>query len=108
MAATTISRSTWTDGVSGTVIANARLQEIYNNIDSLVGSNITIGGTVSSEGFGTHVWSAGGTGGNIFRIRNTTAGTGNFAELQVGTDASAGLAEIIGLSSTFTPDTANG
>lgn len=103
MAATTISRATWTDGVSGTVLNNARLQaDVYDKIDALIAASITFGGTVSSEGFGTHDYTAGGTGGNRFRIRNTTAGTANFAALTLGNDASAVRGDLAAFSSTFT------
>lgn len=102
MAATTISRATWTDGVSGTVLANARLQgDIYDKIDSLIGSNINFGGTVGAEGFGTHLFSAGSSGSNILRIRNTSAGTSNLASLQVMADG-ADITQLEHLSSTTT------
>jgi hypothetical protein len=35
------------------------------------------------NGFGTHSFSAGGTGDNRFTLVNTTSGTGNYANLQV-------------------------
>lgn len=44
---------------------------------------ITNGGVVSCSGFGTHAFSAGGTGWNAFRVRNTTDGTANGAYLAV-------------------------
>jgi hypothetical protein len=103
MAATTISRSVWTDGVgTGTVIANARLQgDVYDKIDSLIGANIIFGGTISSEGFGTHALSVGGTGGNTLQVRNTSAGTGNFGRVQAQGDGS-GFCSLDMASSTFT------
>jgi len=108
MAATTISRTTWTDGVSGTVIANARLQDIYDKIDAVLGANVTFGGTVSAEGFGTHLFSAGGSGANTLRIRNSSAGTANVAALQVGNDSNASLGEVLALSSTYTSSPGSG
>jgi hypothetical protein len=105
MAATTISRATWTDGASptGTVINNARLQaDVYDKIDSVLSSNITFGGLLHAEGFGTHLHSAGGTGGNVLRVRNTSAGTGNYARVAVGNNATAEIGLLDAFSSTFT------
>src|SRR5688572_29383117 len=104
MAATTISRSTWTDGALGTVIANARLQgDIYDKIDSLIGNAINFGGTVGSEGFGTHTFSAGGSGANSIAIRNTSAGTSNASMLLMGNDSGSSQGQIRMHSTTFTP-----
>lgn len=102
MAATTISRATWTDGISGTVIANARLQaDIYDKIDALIAANINFGGTISSEAFGTHNYSAGGSGSNLILIRNSTAGTGNKGVLQAQADG-AGVMALEMFSTTHT------
>jgi hypothetical protein len=93
MAATTISRSVWTDGVLGTVLANARLQgDVYDKIDALIAANITFGGTISSEAFGTHSHSAGGSGSNLILIRNSTAGTSNKGVFQAQADGAGVLA----------------
>jgi len=114
VAATTISRATWTDGASptGTLINNARLQaDVYDKVDSLVGGAITFGGLVSSEGFGLHAFSAGGTGAQILGVRNTSAGTSNYAMVRVGTDANPELGSITAFASTYTtsgPNIANG
>ena len=103
MAASTISRATWVDGASGTLVTNARLHsDIYAPIDALIANNITFGGTVSAEGFGTHNFAASGTGGQLFLIRNSAAGAANFAGAVARNDASVD----VGLrcySSTFTP-----
>jgi hypothetical protein len=108
MAATTISRATWTDDSGtpavpvgdGTVINNARLQaDIYDKIDALFTASFTFGNLVNSEGFGTHLFSAGGTGANLIRVRNTSAGTGNYAGLSVLNNSSVGV-ELRVLSST--------
>jgi hypothetical protein len=106
MAATTISRATWTDGASptGTLINNARLQaDVYDKIDALIAGNLTFGGTVSSEAFGTHSISAGGTGDQVFRVRNTSAGTTNRAWLAAGNDAGEDRSYLLSTSSTYTP-----
>lgn len=105
MAATTISRATWTDGAAptGTLINNARLQaDIYDKIDAIFAGAVTFGGVVGSEAFGTHSFTAGGTGGNSLRVRNTSAGTGNQAQLVLGNDASATLGYLVAYSSTYT------
>ena len=59
-------------------------------------------GLLTVSGFGTHSFSAGGTGANSFRVRNTTAGTGNYASIAVGNDTSALAAVLQAFSTTFT------
>jgi hypothetical protein len=104
MAATTISRSTWTDGISGTILSNARLQgDVYDKIDALIAANITFGGTISSEAFGTHSHSAGGSGSNLILVRNSTAGTSNKGVFQAQADG-AGVMALEMFSSTHTPN----
>lgn len=111
MAATTITRVTWTDGASGTVINNAVLHsDIYAKIDQMFAgaggyATFTFGGLVAAEGFGTHLFSAGGTGAQAIKVRNTSAGTGNYASLELGNDASATLGGVSAFSSTFTTST---
>lgn len=101
MAATTIGRESMTDGT--TVWNVARIgSAIYDRIDTILSSNITFGGVVTSEGFGTHAFSAGGTGANVLGVRNTTAGTTNYGRLQVGNDSTAALVTLSAYSSTFT------
>lgn len=103
MAASVISRATWTDGVGGTVINNARLQgDVYDKIDALIAATITFGNLLKAEGFGTHGVSAGGTGTMRLQSRNTTAGTGNAASVDVGNDLTSLLGQFKGFSSTFT------
>ncbi len=101
MAATTIGRESMTDGT--TVWNVARIgSAIYDRVDTILSSNITFGGTVAAEGFGTHAISAGGTGGNILRVRNTMAGTGNYSRVEIGNDTSSGLATLTVTASTAT------
>jgi len=110
MAATTISRATWTDGAAptGTLINNARLQaDVYDKIDSLVAGAVTFGGLVSAEGFGAHSFSASGTGANVLGVRNTAAGTANYASVRVGNDANVALMSLTAFSSTFTTSAYN-
>lgn len=102
MAASTISRATWTDGSSGTTINNARLQaDVYDKVDALIAANITFGGTISAEGFGTHTVSSGGSGGNILKLRNSTAGTTNYCQFQLDNDG-GNIGALLVTSSTYT------
>ncbi len=117
MAASTITRDTWTNDSGttsvpvgdGTILNNTVLQNnIYARIDAMfagAGSYTTfeLGGLLKADGFGTHTFSAGGTGSNAIAVRNTTAGTGNGANVSIGNDSSATLLLIQSLSSTFTP-----
>lgn len=101
MAATTISRASLTDGVTvwnAAVVGTA----VYDKVDALVGGAVTFGGVIGSEGFGTHALSAGGTGANLINLRNTTAGTGNYAGMTVGNDTSAAHAALFLFSTTYT------
>jgi hypothetical protein len=72
-------------------------------IDSI--GNINLRGIVVATGFGTHTFSAGGTGGNLVGVRNTAAGPTNFACLRVGNDLTAGAGLLTAVSSTWTPTT---
>lgn len=111
MAASTITRATWSDGAAGTVLNNARLQtDIYAAIDEMFAgaspyATFTFGGKVAAEGLGTHTFSAGGTGDNTIAIRNTTAGATNRATLNLGNDGSATAGQLSVLSSTYTSAT---
>lgn len=101
MAATTITRTgvTLTDDTGsaaspagdGTLLNNAWVQTFMDRIDSLISANITFGGTLTAEGFGTHTLSAAGTGAQLLVVRNTSAGTGNYSGLSLGTDAANAL-----------------
>lgn len=112
MAATTITRTgvTLTNDTGtaaspngdGTLLNNAWVQVFMDRIDSLVSSNITFGGTVTAEGFGTHTFVAGGTGGQRLVVRNTTAGTANYADVFLGNDTTANAVAVGVYSTTFT------
>jgi hypothetical protein len=125
MAASTITRDVWTNDTGtaanpngdGTILQNTVLQNhIYARVDQMfagAGSYTTfeLGGLLKADGFGTHTFSAAGTGVNAINIRNTTADTGNFSQLSLGTDTSAIAGFLSALSSTFTtasPHVANG
>lgn len=64
-------------------------------------SDVTVGGLLTVSGFGTHVFSAAGTGSNTLSVRNPTGGTGNYARVQIGGDGSADTLNLIGFSSSF-------
>lgn len=51
---------------------------------------------------GTHLFSATGVGVNALQLRQATAGTGNFASLQVGNDTNGAIGAFASFSSTFT------
>jgi len=115
MAASTITRTTWTNDTGtpttpvgdGTLINNARLQDIYAAIDQMFSgggsyATMTLGGLLAAEGFGVHNFSAGGTGANVIAVRNTTSGTGNYSEVRLGNNATATLLRLMAMSSGYT------
>lgn len=75
--------------------AGSSIAEFYGDFQTKLYGVLTV------SGFGTHTFSAGGTGGNQFQVRNTTAGTANFARVAIGNDASATTGIIQVLSSTY-------
>lgn len=115
MAASTITRDTWTNDTGtaanpngdGTVLNNTVLQNnIYARVDAMFAgagayTTFTLGGKFAAEGFGSHTLSAGGTGSNMLVVRNTTAGTGNDARIRIGNDANIALLELVSLASTY-------
>ncbi len=62
----------------------------------------TFSGVFTNTAFGTHTLSAGGTGGQILTLRNTTAGTGNYTQLMVGNNLAADEGYLGTFSSTYT------
>ena len=71
--------------------------------DARLSSNVPLKNTVNAfTAFGTHSIIAGGTGASQFSLRNTTAGTGNYARVALGndTDSLAGTFDVF--SSTWT------
>ena len=69
-----------------------------------IGPNTTavnMTGLLTVSGFGTHSFSAGGTGSQVLSVRNTTAGQA-LAEIYIGNDASAYAGSISVTSSTYT------
>ena len=59
-------------------------------------------GLATFSSFGSHSFSSAGTGYNKLTIRNTTAGTGNGAQLSIGTNADADQLYIQSFATTFT------
>lgn len=108
-------------GSSGYVLTSNGSAPAWSNTPTLTGTNFTgipaasilagtfgsgnytIPGLLTVSGFGTHAFSAGGTGFNRFDVRNTTAGTGNGSQINVGNNADAQLGQFIATSSTYTP-----
>ena len=73
-------------------------------------TTVNMTGLLSVTGFGTSSFSAGGTGGNRLQIKNTTAGAGNWAGIDLFNDT-GNLLELWALTSTYTtsaPFFANG
>jgi hypothetical protein len=116
MAASTITRDTWTNDSGtpanpvgdGTLIGNTQLQNhIYARIDELFAgagayATLTLGGKLAAEGFGTHTFAAGGSGAHLISVRNTAAGTTNVAGYELGNDASASAGALRVTASSFT------
>jgi hypothetical protein len=121
MAASTITPDTWTNDTGsaaapngdGTVLNNSVLQNhIYARINAMFAgagsyATLTLGGLLAAEGFGSFTFSAGGTGGNQFLIRNTSAGTGNYAGILFGNDGSSSAGVLTVQSSTYTTSAFN-
>lgn len=93
--------------LDGTNLNNAWFQTLIAAINAMFAGGggynpFTFGALIAAEGFGIHTFSAGGTGNNAIAIRNTSAGTSNFANLLVGNDGSASAAVLYHFSSTYT------
>jgi hypothetical protein len=73
-------------------------------------STLAVTGVLTVSGFGTHAFSAGGTGTNRLSIRNTLAGSANLAQLAVVDDTGYDTS-LTRFASTYTssgPNQANG
>ena len=64
-------------------------------------TTVNMTGLLTVSGFGTHSFSAGGTGSQVLSVRNTTAGQA-LAEIYIGNDASVYAGSISVTSSTYT------
>lgn len=112
MAATTISTAglvltndtgtTASPNGDGTILNAALWALLLTRINGCFSGAFTVGGLLAAEGFGTHAFSAGGTGSNQINVRNTTAGAGNLAQINLGNDATIFLATLAAFSSTYT------
>lgn len=121
MAASVITRDTWTNDTGtaaapngdGTILNNAVLQNhIYARIDEMFAgaglyATFTFGGLLKAEGLGTHAFSAGGSGFNLFSLRNTSAGVANGVQVALGNDATAQAGTLSAFSSTWTTSVYN-
>ncbi len=65
-------------------------------------TTVNMTGLLTVSGFGTHAFDSTGTGGNVLRVRNSTAGTGNYSELSLGTDGDNQAGLLRAMSSTYT------
>lgn len=107
MAASQITRDTWTDGVGGTTIGNSALQNnIYARIDELLAgtgsySTLTFGNLIAAEGYGTYLFSGSGSANQIFRLRNTSSGSAATAQFEVGTNNDADQGRLVACGSGF-------
>ena len=107
MMATTIFRPTVVDddgsGTTGTILDAAFFTDFLNKIDALFTGAFSIVGPLTVTGFGIHTFSAGAAGNNAIRLRNSTAGAANYAEIAVGNDSSAVRSYWEMFSTTYTP-----
>lgn len=78
----------------GTMLSAADRVAVLDAIDDLFdgtrSATFTLGTLLQADGGGTHLFSAGVTGGNVLRVRNTSAGTGNYARVEVLNNSSVG------------------
>jgi hypothetical protein len=88
---------------------NARVIGVADSTTTLIvapafGSNVALLNALNVfTAFGTQTFTAGGTGGNIVNVINSTAGTGNYGAVFVGNNAAADLARLF----AFTPSGPN-
>jgi hypothetical protein len=96
---------------AGDVIQPAHVNDLQDEVNAIetallgtLAHNVTISGLLSVT--------AGVTGSQLLTVRNTSAGTGNTARINLGNDASANLLDMVSYSSTYTSvsgyDAANG
>jgi hypothetical protein len=76
----------------------------FNITDNALNTKVIISsaGLTTFQGFGSHSFSAGGTGYNKLTIRNTTAGAANGAQLSIGTNADPDQFYVQSFATTFT------
>jgi hypothetical protein len=81
---------------AGTVVLGIGPNTTAVNMTGALG----VSGLLTVSGFGTHTFSAGGSGANNLKVINTTSGTTNLAGLTIDSDVENGL--IQAFSSTYT------
>lgn len=91
----------------GALFDNDFLQAVLDAVDEVFSGvapheSLELGGTLTVEGFGTHSFEAGDTGGNLLAVRNTSGGTTNYSGLHLGNDAAGGAAQFILTASNYT------
>lgn len=91
------------DGATTNLVTTTNALVKYTDTGGTTGgSTITeSGGVLTVPGFGTHLFSAGGTGSNFIDVRNPTSGPGNNAMVRLSTET-VGAMELRALSSTYT------
>ena len=89
--------------VTASDLNNFSVTTVTTSGAGVIGTSLGVTTLLTVSGFGTHAFSAGGTGANQLDLRNTTAGTGNSALIRLGNDAAANICEFRVLSSTYTP-----
>jgi len=75
---------------------------LFSSTGAAITGTLSATGLLSFTGFGTNSLDASGTGAQTFRIRNSTAGTGNYSILQFGHSASVDTAGLVSTSTTYT------
>lgn len=92
-----------------TAIENALINGIAHDLNVTgavtMSGLLTVDDLISITGFGQHEITAGGTGTNVLRIRNSTAGTGNIAALYLDNDVGLSRGQLTYYSSTYTTST---
>ncbi len=96
MAATALSRTAYNllveddgSGLTGSVWDKADVDDLMDAVDAVFST------------LGTVTFESGGSGGNIVKVANTTAGTTNFAAFRLGTDGAV-VGQIALRTSTYT------
>lgn len=87
-------------GANEIIYASSSTQFARSSLFTFNGTILTVGG------LGVHAFSAGGAGANTVRVSNTTAGTGNYAEVSALRDGTVGLF-LRAFSSTYTTSSHN-
>jgi hypothetical protein len=105
------SPSTCTGGIKGGAIdasgtLNATGAATFGSSATVTGA-ATVGGVLTVNGFGSHTFSASGTGGNEIRVRNPTAGTTNYSGILFGNDNGPAVSVLTAQSTTYTTTSFN-